>query len=46
MIRQDFDKLKFPETPGVYAWRDAEGKILYIGKAPIPDLLARAACLS
>ncbi len=33
MIRQDFDKLKFPETPGVYAWRDAEGKILYIGKA-------------
>lgn len=33
MIRQDFDKLKFPETPGVYTWRDLEGKILYIGKA-------------
>ncbi len=33
MIRQDFDKLNFPDTPGVYFWRDAEGKILYIGKA-------------
>jgi excinuclease ABC subunit C len=33
MIRQDFDKLKFPETPGVYVWRDSAGKILYIGKA-------------
>ncbi len=33
MIRQDFDQLKFPDTPGVYTWRDSEGKILYIGKA-------------
>lgn len=33
MIRQDFDKLKFPETPGVYIWRDKNSKILYIGKA-------------
>lgn len=33
MIRQDFDKLNFPETPGVYFWRDETGKILYIGKA-------------
>ncbi len=33
MIRQDLDKLKLPETPGVYVWRDKEGKILYIGKA-------------
>ncbi len=33
MIRQDLDKLKLPEVPGVYVWRDKEGKILYIGKA-------------
>lgn len=33
MIRKDLDKLKLPEIPGVYIWRDAEGKILYIGKA-------------
>jgi excinuclease ABC subunit C len=33
MIRQDLDKLNLPETPGVYVWRDVEGKILYIGKA-------------
>jgi excinuclease ABC subunit C len=43
MIRQDFDKLNFPDTPGVYFWldspehrkggRDSDGKILYIGKA-------------
>lgn len=33
MIRQDFDKLKFPENPGVYLWRDKDDKILYIGKA-------------
>lgn len=33
MIRQDLEKLKLPETPGVYVWRDVEGKILYIGKA-------------
>lgn len=33
MIRQDFDKLQFPEIPGVYFWKDTTGKILYIGKA-------------
>lgn len=33
MIRQDLDKLNLPEVPGVYVWRDADGKILYIGKA-------------
>ena len=33
MIRQDFDKLQFPDTSGVYEWRDASGAILYIGKA-------------
>ena len=33
MIRQDFDKLKFPEVPGVYFFRDSMGKVLYIGKA-------------
>lgn len=33
MIRQDLDKLNFPENPGVYFWKDTEGKILYIGKA-------------
>ena len=33
MIRQDFDKLNFPDTPGVYFWCDSDGKILYIGKA-------------
>lgn len=33
MIRQDFDKLNFPDTPGVYFWRDEAGKVLYIGKA-------------
>lgn len=33
MIRQDFDKLNFPDTPGVYFWRDSNDKILYIGKA-------------
>ena len=33
MIRQDFDKLQFPDTSGVYFWRDEKDKILYIGKA-------------
>lgn len=33
MIRTNFDKLKFPEVPGVYIWKDKQGKILYIGKA-------------
>ncbi len=33
MIRQNLDKLKFPEVPGVYLFRDKEDKILYIGKA-------------
>lgn len=33
MIRQDLDKLKIPEVPGVYVWRDEAGKMLYIGKA-------------
>lgn len=33
MIRQDFDKIGFPETPGVYFWKDEAGKILYIGRA-------------
>ncbi len=33
MIRQNLDKLNIPEVPGVYLWRDAEDKILYVGKA-------------
>jgi len=33
MIRQELDKLKLPDTPGVYFWRDSEGSILYVGKA-------------
>lgn len=33
MIRQDLDKLELPQNPGVYFWKDAAGKILYIGKA-------------
>lgn len=33
MTRQDFEKLNFPDTSGVYFWRDEVGKVLYIGKA-------------
>lgn len=33
MIRQELDKLELPAEPGVYFWRDANGEILYIGKA-------------
>ncbi len=33
MIRQELDKLALPAEPGVYFWRDADGVILYIGKA-------------
>ena len=33
MLRQDLDNLELPANPGVYFWRDAAGKILYIGKA-------------
>ena len=25
-----------PESPGVYLWKDAEGRVLYIGKAKRP----------
>lgn len=33
MKRQDLEKAKLPEAPGVYFFKDAAGKILYIGKA-------------
>ncbi len=33
MIRQDLDNYDLPDAPGVYFWKDAHGKILYIGKA-------------
>jgi excinuclease ABC subunit C len=33
MIRQELDKLELPAEPGVYFWKDTDGKILYIGKA-------------
>lgn len=33
MKRQDLEKCGLPDNPGVYYFRDAEGNILYIGKA-------------
>ncbi len=33
MIRQDLAQFDLPGNPGVYFFRDSEGKILYIGKA-------------
>ena len=33
MIKQDLDRCGLPDAPGVYFFRDEEGKILYIGKA-------------
>jgi excinuclease ABC subunit C len=35
MIRQDLKQFELPEQPGVYFFRDAEGMILYIGKATV-----------
>ena len=33
MIRQDLAHNDIPTEPGVYFWKDANGTILYIGKA-------------
>lgn len=33
MKKQDLEKCGLPDAPGVYFFRDKEGKILYIGKA-------------
>ncbi len=33
MKKQDLAKCNLPDAPGVYFFRDSEGKILYIGKA-------------
>jgi excinuclease ABC subunit C len=33
MTREDLKKIKLPDTPGVYLFRDGRGKILYVGKA-------------
>jgi len=33
MILDDFKKLKLPEAPGVYFFRDIESNVLYIGRA-------------
>ena len=30
---EDYKKLNLPEAPGVYFFKDIEGKILYIGRA-------------
>ncbi len=33
MAKTDIAYKKFPETPGVYVMKDAEGSVLYVGKA-------------
>jgi excinuclease UvrABC nuclease subunit len=33
MIRKQINKLKLPDTPGVYIFRDAKKRPLYIGRA-------------
>ncbi|MDB5187648.1 MAG: UvrABC system protein [Candidatus Kaiserbacteria bacterium] len=33
MTREDLNKVKLPDAPGVYVFRDAKKKVLYIGKA-------------
>lgn len=33
MIKTSIPYKKFPETPGVYIMKDAEGRVLYVGKA-------------
>lgn len=33
MIAKDFKNLKLPQNPGIYFFKDIEGKILYIGRA-------------
>ncbi len=33
MVKTNIAYKKFPETPGVYVMKDAEGRVLYVGKA-------------